>query len=86
MDVPIAIAGLVTKMDLTVTSLLHEVDLVLGMNWLQLVNPGIVSVCTSQTLCTLPYYRVIGWKDMCKLAQSLSCPVKKHFRSYKTNE
>ena len=26
-------------MDLTVTNLLHEVDLVLGMNWLQLVNP-----------------------------------------------
>ena len=38
-DVPIATAGLVSKMDLTVTSLLHEVDLVLGMNWLQLVNP-----------------------------------------------
>ena len=38
-DVPIATAGLVTKMDLTVTNLLHEVDLVLGMNWLQLVNP-----------------------------------------------
>ena len=26
-------------MDLTVTNLLHEVDLVLVMNWLQLVNP-----------------------------------------------
>ena len=26
---------------LTVTNLLHEVDLVLGMNWLQLVNPVI---------------------------------------------
>ena len=38
-DVPIATAGLVTKMDLTVTNLLHDVDLVLGMNWLQLVNP-----------------------------------------------
>ena len=38
-DIPIATAGLVVKMDLTVTNLLHEVDLVLGMNWLQLVNP-----------------------------------------------
>ena len=27
------------KVGLTVTNLLHEVDLVLGMNWLQLVNP-----------------------------------------------
>ena len=50
-DVPIATAGLVTKMDLTVTNLLHEVDLVLGMNWLQLVNPvviGVVNACTFQ--------------------------------------
>ena len=27
------------KVGLTVTNLLHEVDLVLGVNWLQLVNP-----------------------------------------------
>ena len=27
------------KIGLTVTNLLHEVDLVLGINWLQLVNP-----------------------------------------------
>ena len=27
------------RVGLTVTSLLHEVDLVLGVNWLQLVNP-----------------------------------------------
>ena len=27
------------KAGLTVTNLLHEVDLVLGINWLQLVNP-----------------------------------------------
>ena len=27
------------KVGLTVTNLLHEVDLVLGINWLQLVNP-----------------------------------------------
>ena len=39
LDVPIATAGLTVKMDITVTSLLHDVDLVLGMNWLQLVNP-----------------------------------------------
>ena len=32
-------AGLTVKIGLTVTNLLHEVDLVLGINWLQLVNP-----------------------------------------------
>ena len=40
-DVPIGTAGLTVKVGLTVTNLLHEVDLVLGMNWLQLVNPVI---------------------------------------------
>ena len=40
-DVPIVTAGLTVKVGLTVTNLLHEVDLVLGMNWLQLVNPVI---------------------------------------------
>ena len=39
LNVPIVTAGLTVKMDLTVTSLLHEVDLILGINWLQLVNP-----------------------------------------------
>ena len=38
-DVPIVTAGLTVKVGLTVTNVLHEVDLVLGMNWLQLVNP-----------------------------------------------
>ena len=38
-DVPIVTAGLAVKVGLTVTNLLHEVDLVLGVNWLQLVNP-----------------------------------------------
>ena len=38
-DVPIVIAGLKVKIGLTVTNLLHEVDLVLGINWLQLINP-----------------------------------------------
>ena len=38
-DAPIVTAGLIVKVGLTVTNLLHEVDLVLGMNWLQLVNP-----------------------------------------------
>ena len=32
-------AGLTVKIGLTITNLLHEVDLVLGINWLQLVNP-----------------------------------------------
>ena len=40
-DVPVVTAGLTVRMGLTVTSLLHEVDLVLGINWLQLVSPVI---------------------------------------------
>ena len=38
-DVPVVTAGLTVKLGLTVTSLLHNVDVVLGMNWLQLVSP-----------------------------------------------
>ena len=38
-DVPVVTAGLTMKVGLTATNLLHEVDLVLGINWLQLVNP-----------------------------------------------
>ena len=38
-NVPIATVGLTVKIGLTITNLLHEVDLVLGVNWLQLVNP-----------------------------------------------
>ena len=38
-DVPVVTAGLTVSVGLTVTALLHEVDLVLGMNWLELVNP-----------------------------------------------
>ena len=38
-DVPIVTAGLTVRVGLTLTSLLHKVDLVLGVNWLQLVNP-----------------------------------------------
>ena len=37
-DVPIVTVGLTVIVGLTVTNLLYEVDLVLGMNWLQLVN------------------------------------------------
>ena len=43
-DVPVVTVGLTVKTRLTVTSLLHDVDLVLGMNWLKLVNP-IVDWC-----------------------------------------
>ena len=38
-DVPVVTTGLTVKIGFTVTSLLHKVDLVLGINWLQLVNP-----------------------------------------------
>ena len=40
-DAPVVTAGLTVKVGLTVTNLLHEVDLVLGVNWLELVNPVI---------------------------------------------
>ena len=43
-DVPVVTAGLTVKIGLTVTTLLHDVDLVLGMNWLKLVSP-IVDWC-----------------------------------------
>ena len=46
-DVPVVIAGLTAKIGLTVTNLLHDVDLVLGMNWLQTVNP-IVDWCGAE--------------------------------------
>ena len=39
LDVSVVTTGLTVKVGLTVTNLLHEVDLVLGVNWLQLVNP-----------------------------------------------
>ena len=38
-DIPIVTIGLTIKIRLTITNLLHEVDLILGMIWLQLVNP-----------------------------------------------
>ena len=38
-NIPVVTAGLTVKVGLTVTNLFHEVDLVLGVNWLQLVNP-----------------------------------------------
>ena len=38
-DAPIVTAGLTVQLVLTVANLLHDVDLVLGMTWLQLVNP-----------------------------------------------
>ena len=40
-EVPVVAAGLIVRVGLTVTNLPHEVDLVLGINWLQLVNPVI---------------------------------------------
>ena len=38
-DATVVTAGLTVRVGLTVTNLLHEVDLMLGINWLQLVNP-----------------------------------------------
>ena len=36
--IPVVTAGLIVKVGLTITNLLHEVDLMLGINWLQLFN------------------------------------------------
>ena len=44
-NIPVVTAGLTVKIGLTITNLLHDVDLVLGMNWLQLVNPVIDWFC-----------------------------------------
>ena len=38
-DVLVVTASLSVKLDLTVTKLLHHIDVVLGMNWLCTVNP-----------------------------------------------
>ena len=38
-DILVVTAGLTAKIRITVTNLLHEVDLMLGSSWLQLVNP-----------------------------------------------
>ena len=38
-NVPVVTIGLTVRIGLIVTNLLHEVDLMLGFNWLQLVNP-----------------------------------------------
>ena len=43
-DIPVVTARLTVAIGLTVTNLLHDVDLVLGMSWLKLVNP-IVDWC-----------------------------------------
>ena len=36
---PITLAGVTTKTDFTVSRLLHDVDIVLGVNWLKTINP-----------------------------------------------
>ena len=36
---PITLAGVTSRLDLTVSQLLHDVDIVLGINWLKTVNP-----------------------------------------------
>ena len=38
-NVPIVTADFTVKIELMVASLLHDVDLILGMNWLLAVNP-----------------------------------------------
>ena len=63
-DVPIFIAVLTVKIGLTATNLLHEVDLVLGMSWLQLCESwwltGAMGNFTTPTPSNLPDSRVSG--------------------------
>ena len=44
---PITLAGVTTNFNLIVSSLLHEVDIVLGINWLKTVNP-IIDWCSGR--------------------------------------
>ena len=44
---PITTASVTTRMNLTISQLLHDVDIVLGMNWLKYVNP-IIDWCSGQ--------------------------------------
>ena len=44
---PITLAGVTTKTDLTVSRLLHNVDIVLGVNWLKSVNP-LIDWCSAK--------------------------------------
>ena len=71
-DVPVVTAGLTVKIGLTVTNRLHDVDLVLGMNWFQSVNP-VVDWCGQnfiyQTQSTPHYCRVTGLNITCGLEQ-----------------
>ena len=39
MDVPIVTTDFSVKTDLTITLLLHDIDVMLAINWLQAVNP-----------------------------------------------
>ena len=62
-EVHVVTAGLAVKIGLNVSNLLHEVDLVLGINWFQLVNPvvtGAVHVYMYRMQSTPLYYRVTG--------------------------
>ena len=62
-NVLVVTVGMTDKIGLTMTNLLHEVDLVLGINWLQLVNPvvdwGGARLYVPNTVPT-PYCRVTG--------------------------
>ena len=67
-DVPVVTAGITITIGFTITTLLHDLDLVLGMNWLELVNPvdqlELWPDISAQRHSSLPFYRVIGSKVM----------------------
>ena len=74
-DVPVVTSGFTMKTNLTVSNLLHGVDLVLGMTWLKVADPliyaGVLDMFTSQTLFHL--FRglwVNGWTSRSRLGLS----------------
>ena len=40
-EISVTVGGHTSSIDLTVTSLLHNAEIILGMNWLQAVRPVI---------------------------------------------
>ena len=46
-NTPISVVGVTRKVDLTVLKLLHDVDIVLGMNWIEWGNP-LIELCAGK--------------------------------------
>lgn len=48
-DIPIVTIDIIVRLDLTITSLFHNVDVILGINWLQVVN-SLIDLSSSRIL------------------------------------